>query len=107
MLYFKAPGGELVPYTGVLTFYIKAHPGEKGVDGVVIVCGSSVVARFDALSAYGISRHEAERFIRLLETTACDRIERGNDCGIIDVREAVFDEFEELSSYRERYTPTN
>ena len=49
MLYFKAPGGELVPYTGVLTFYIKSHPGEKGVDGVVIVCGSSVVARFDAL----------------------------------------------------------
>ena len=45
MLYFKAPGGELVPYTGVLTFYIKSHPGERRrrrCNRMRVVCGGSL-----------------------------------------------------------------
>lgn len=105
MLYFKAPGGELVPYTAVLTYSAKADVFEPGMDGVCIVCGLSVVAHFTAAACYGRSAKWAEEFIQTLEDAACALIADGRDCGIIDVKETVGDTFGELFSARERYNP--
>lgn len=103
MLYFKAPGGELVPYTSVLTFSAKTDVFEPGMDGVCIACGQSVVAHFTAVACYGRSAKRAEEFIQMLENAACALIADGRDCGIIDVKETVGDTFGELFSGRERH----
>lgn len=103
MLYFKAPGGELVPYTSVLTFTAATDVFETGMDSVCIACGQSVVAHFTALSCYGQSARRAEAFIQLLENAAYAFIKDGRDCGVIDVKEVVGGGFDGLFSGRERF----